>query len=302
MKADFASYDVEHFIVPLEREGIPNVPSVTLSRYSRDWNSPPLHRHRGQLELCFCQRGALGFRCNGRGYRLLPNNIFVSQPSDLHHLFTNCKGMVAYWILFRYPRAGETVLGLPERDSRALVSALRGIRNHAFAADPEIRTLFPRLFSFLRNEPAGPLRTLTVRSIVLRILVLTAESAKNRPTISAFAKISRLAELLKRNPTKRYRLAELAAQANLSEGRFTALFREITGLPPHAYMNDCRLKEVGRRLLAGDEPISMLAGEFGFASARHLATQFRSVFGKTPTAFRARQRAPGYCLRVVPGS
>ena len=286
MKADFESYNTEHLTVPLERAGIPNVPAVTLSRYSRDWISPPLHRHRGLLELCFCRRGALGFRCNGRAYRLLPNNIFVSQPSDLHHLYTNCKGMVAYWLFFRYPRAGETVLGLPAGESRALVAALRGIRNRTFAADPEFRTLFPRLFAVLRNEPAGPLRTLTVRTIVQRLLVLTAESSKNRPTISAFAKISHLAALLRQNPARRFSLAELAAQANLSEGRFTALFREITGLPPHAYMNDCRLKEVHRRLRVGNEPISALAAEFGFASARHLATQFRSVFGKTPTACR----------------
>ena len=82
-------------------------------------------------------------------------------------------------------------------------------------------------------------------------------------------------------------MEELARGAALSESRFSFLFKESTGLPPNAFMASCRMEETKRRLRETRDPIAMIAREMGFASSRHLATQFKQFCGVTPRQFRS---------------
>jgi AraC-like DNA-binding protein len=51
-------------------------------------------------------------------------------------------------------------------------------------------------------------------------------------------------------------------------------------------MASCRIAEVKRRLGATRDPIAKIARDLGFASPRHLTTQFRQFCGITPNSFR----------------
>lgn len=273
-----------------ERDGVTGIPAMSRGSYSTNWHALPLHTHQGCIELCLCTRGSLVFECNGEQHTLLPDNVFLTQPDDLHHLVTNHKGMRMYWLFFRYPRKGERVLGLSAAETAALVRELRRLTAHVFAVPNAMRLLFQDYFTCHASLPKGSFRALTLRTIALRILLVAIESSQNNPSVKTLAKISRIAETIRKRPSHRFSVAELARRAKLSGSHFTSLFRHVIGLPPYAYLAHCRLDEAKRLLQETDTPVGEIARALGFASPQHLAAQFRKTYGLTAREWRREMR------------
>ena len=276
----------EQVLLSPEGDGITGVPAISHGFYSTNWQALPEHEH-DTIELCYCSRGSLVFECEGRTHTLLPNNVFLTQPGDRHHLITNHKGMRMYWLFFRYPRKGATVLGLTSAETAELVRRLRTIRPHVFAVNPAVRELFRDVFRTSAELRKGPYRTLLLKTQILRILTSVIASSDNKPTLKALAKITHIAEIIRKRPGHRFKLSELAAHAGLSESHFTKTFRQVTGEPPYAYLMSCRMETAKELLAATATPISEVAARLGFSSPQHLAMQFHKTFGLTASAFRA---------------
>jgi AraC-like DNA-binding protein len=66
-------------------------------------------------------------------------------------------------------------------------------------------------------------------------------------------------------------------------------FRAETGLPPHAYLNQLRVR-LARRLLDDGLAPAVVAAEAGFADQAHLTRHFKRVVGVPPGAYQ-RERA-----------
>ena len=273
-----------------EKDGIDGIPAISHGLYTTNWQAMPEHVHEGCIELCFCSRGSLVFECEGKEYTLMPDNVFLTQPGDRHHLTTNHKGMRMYWLFFRYPRKGGRVLGLSARETAELVRRLRAIDAHDFAVDHGMRQMFRDVFKSYEELPRGAYRTLVLRNLILRILLTTIQSAGNRPSLKTLAKISDIAKMISCRPSHRFSIGEMAAHAKMSESYFTALFRSVVGLPPYAYLSKCRLDAARMKLLETRESVAAIARELGYASPQHLASQFRKTYGVTPTELRAVRR------------
>ena len=283
-RADITS---EQLMLSPERDGISGVPAISHGFYTTNWQALPEHVHE-TIELCFCSRGSLVFECEGETHTLLPNNVFLTQPGDRHHLITNHKGMRMYWLFFRYPRKGASVLGLTSAETAELVRRLRAIRPHVFAVDPSVRQLFRDIFKASAAKMERPYRTLLLKTLILRILTTVIDSSGNSPTLKALAKISRISEAIRRRPCHRFTIKELAQHAKMSESHFTAMFRQVVGLPPYAYLADCRLRAAKDRLSTTDDTIHDIAKQFGYSSSQHFATQFRKAYGITANEWRKR--------------
>ena len=281
-KADISS---EQLRLSPELDGISGISAVSHGFYRTNWEALPEHTH-DSIELCFCSRGSLVFECEARTYTLLPNNVFLTQPGDRHHLVTNHKGMRMYWLFFKYPMKGRTVLGLSSAETAALVKRLRAIDAHPFAVDPSMRQLFRDIFRAYETLDKGPYRTLVLRTLLLKILLEVINSSENQPTLKALAKISNIAKIIKKRPAHRFNIDEMAAHAKLSTSRFTALFRQVIGLPPYAYLTTCRLEKAKELLATSKKPIGKIARELGFSSSQHLATQFRKTYGLAAREWR----------------
>ncbi len=92
-------------------------------------------------------------------------------------------------------------------------------------------------------------------------------------------------------PARNIGLDELAAVAGIGKFRLIRIFREQTGLPPHALQIAHRVR-TARRLLEVGTPISEAAAATGFADQSHLHRQFQRSLGLTPGEYRKRFRAP----------
>lgn len=89
-------------------------------------------------------------------------------------------------------------------------------------------------------------------------------------------------------------LAALAQVAGLSRFHLIRAFRRATGLTPHAWLTDRRIR-AARPLLAAGLPPSEVAQACGFADQSHLTRAFKARVGVTPGQFRAggRERSAG---------
>ena len=79
-------------------------------------------------------------------------------------------------------------------------------------------------------------------------------------------------------------LDELATAAGIGKFRLIRLFRERTGLPPHALQLAHRIRRA-RRLLESGESIAATAAATGFADQSHLHRHFTRSLGLTPGAY-----------------
>ena len=109
-------------------------------------------------------------------------------------------------------------------------------------------------------------------------------------------RLRRAIELMHDRCAEELSLKELAASVFLSEYYFAHLFKEITGLSPHAYLANVRLERARALLIETDTPITDIAAEVGYRSPSHFAHAFREVVGTSPRAFR------GAAKRAVKGS
>ncbi len=104
------------------------------------------------------------------------------------------------------------------------------------------------------------------------------------------ATVSAVCELLHERLVDPPSLAELAAMTGLSQFAVLRAFRAKTGLPPHAYLNQVRVRQARTLLDQGVAPADV-AMTTGFADQAHLTRHFKRVVGVPPRAYQ-RERLP----------
>ena len=86
-------------------------------------------------------------------------------------------------------------------------------------------------------------------------------------------------------------VADLCALVKRSEAHFSRSFRLTFGYPPHAFVIRRRVELAAKGMLHTDKTLSQIALENGFVDQAHLCKQFRSLTGKTPSAWRRTQKS-----------
>ena len=105
------------------------------------------------------------------------------------------------------------------------------------------------------------------------------------------AAVSTVSDLLHERLVDPPSLAELAMMTGLSQFALLRAFRAQTGLPPHAYLNQLRVRRA-RLLLDGGQPPADVAAHVGFADQAHLTRHFKRVVGVPPAAYQRERLQP----------
>lgn len=84
----------------------------------------------------------------------------------------------------------------------------------------------------------------------------------------------------------RITLDALARAVHSSPFHLARVFRARSGVPIHRYQNRLRLRASLERLADGQENLTELALDLGYASHSHFTDAFRREFGTSPSAFR----------------
>lgn len=80
-------------------------------------------------------------------------------------------------------------------------------------------------------------------------------------------------------------LEQLAHLTNLNPSYLVRVFHKSTGLPPHAYQTQVRIRHA-KELLLQVKSISDVALAVGFADQSHLTRHFKRYVGTTPGQYR----------------
>ncbi len=99
-------------------------------------------------------------------------------------------------------------------------------------------------------------------------------------------------EWIEANLASSIRLADLAAQTDLSEFHFHRMFRTSRGTSPHKWVLMRRL-EAAKRQLAGCDSLPSIATNCGFSCQSHFTRLFKADIGTTPAKYRVAMRSDG---------
>ncbi|MGO8959707.1 MAG: helix-turn-helix domain-containing protein, partial [Streptosporangiaceae bacterium] len=167
------------------------------------------------------------------------------------------------------PRFPETVL-YDDRSAALLRSAHRAAEHGDRLASSSLLTT--ALAGLLRAHAANGHATAPEA---------TRATAPRRAPFAVGAVCELLHERLAEPPS----LSELAATTGLSQFALLRAFRTQTGLPPHAYLNQLRVRRARALLDDGLAP-SEVAALTGFADQAHLTRHFKRVVGVPPGAYQ----------------
>lgn len=108
--------------------------------------------------------------------------------------------------------------------------------------------------------------------------------------------VSRLARVLgdvENAPGHAWTAADMAARGAMSVSRLHELFRSELDTTPRAWLAALRLRRASERLAQGNDAISRIATDAGFADQSTLTRAMRDAMGITPAAYRKRHRESG---------
>jgi AraC family transcriptional regulator len=102
-------------------------------------------------------------------------------------------------------------------------------------------------------------------------------------------RVDAVRQLLYRHHTDEHNLAKLARSVGMSSFHFARIFRELVGMPPHAYLCRIRLRYAARSLREGAS-VTEACFASGFQNLSHFSRQFQRHFGLKPSTYTSQLR------------
>ena len=158
-------------------------------------------------------------------------------------------------------------------------------RGQSLRIDPRTQALVALLKHSLRN---GSIEPLEAESLALTLVCRSLGPRTTRQTGATHARqrlVDRAKVLLAGDLTRRWSLAEIAAEIGGSAVYLTQAFQQVEGVPLYRYHLRLRLARA-LDLVAKCEDMSALALDLGFSSHSHFAAAFKQTYGRSPSAFR----------------
>jgi AraC family transcriptional regulator of arabinose operon len=104
------------------------------------------------------------------------------------------------------------------------------------------------------------------------------------------ARIQTAIQLMQGNKHRNLPIRDLATLVNLSPSRFMHLFKAETSLTPKRYFRNLKMKEAETLLQNSFLSVKQITSLAGFNDRSHFSRDFKNVFGRNPSDFRARYK------------
>ncbi|MCB0209400.1 MAG: AraC family transcriptional regulator [Anaerolineae bacterium] len=235
------------------------------------------HVHNGYA-IGIIERGAEIFYYRGATHVAPAGSIVVVNPDEVHtgQAVATEEGW-SYRML--YP---ETEL--VQKAAKSIFEHWQGTPNFTNPViwDEALVPFIRRLHITLEQSASALERETAFVSTLAQLIVRHAKGwAEPRHLIGSTRAIKWTREYIEAHFDENIALEQLADIANLSPYHFTRTFKQVIGLPPHAYLNHIRV-ERAKALLSKGLSIAQIAAETGFVDQSHLTRRFKRVVGVTP--------------------
>ncbi len=149
------------------------------------------------------------------------------------------------------------------------------------ASDLRTRRLFERAHAAAQRRSSR----LAFETALLELLVAALRLKAHAP-LQACANVRRARDAINDSPATAWTLADLASLSAMSRFELVRAFAKETGITPHAYLVQRRVR-LARSLIASGEALIDASIMAGFADQSHMTRAFVRQYGFTPGAFAA---------------
>ncbi|MEB5929210.1 helix-turn-helix domain-containing protein [Acinetobacter schindleri] len=101
-------------------------------------------------------------------------------------------------------------------------------------------------------------------------------------------RLNKLKNFIHENLHKDLSIADLAREANLSEFYFSRMFKQSTGMTPHAFITKKKVDRACELLKMGHLSVNEISAALGFKNQTHFSMLFKRVLGMSPREFKNR--------------
>lgn len=164
-----------------------------------------------------------------------------------------------------------------------------GFRRQHLRIDPRAQALVALLRHSLQN---GTIEPLEAESLSLTLASRSLGPRTSHAPGATFARrrlADRVKVLLASDLSRRWTLADIAAEMRGSAVYLTQVFQQVEGLPLYRYHLRLRLARA-LDLIAQHDDLSALALNLGFSSHSHFTAAFKQAYGRSPSAFKQSTR------------
>jgi AraC-like DNA-binding protein len=151
--------------------------------------------------------------------------------------------------------------------------------------DPCAQALVALLRHSLHRRIAEPLEAESLALTLVRRSLGPRRQPKREPTLGRQRLVDRAKLVLASDLSKRWTLADIAAEVGGSPVYLTQVFQQVEGVPLYRYQLGLRLARA-LDLLAHYDNLSELSLELGFSSHSHFSAAFQRTYGRSPSDFR----------------
>lgn len=171
-------------------------------------------------------------------------------------------------------------------------SAILTPKNMAITA--EMNSILNEIVNCKRK---GVLKCLFLEAKILKLLMLQLEQFEIAQSSDKFEhvkdydveKIHIAKNILEQNISAPISLIELAHQAGINDFKLKKGFKEIYGNTVFGYLNELRMNEAKKLLLASDKSITEISQYCGYRFVQNFTKVFKKKFGVTPKNFKIAQ-------------
>ena len=235
----------------------------------------PRHTHRS-LCIGLVEQGKRIFLCRGEEHTAMPGQIFVIPP----HVAHTCRSGDAphtYRLLMVYPEVLSAIMPAFSKEKHSPSFFKRLLLDDT--------PLFESLLCLHRLLDSGEslfYKQSSLLSLVGAILAQCVDTAAPPPTCANHQEtIMRVKAFMDDHYADDFSLADLAGRAHLSPYHFLRVFTACTGIPPHLYQQQVRIRQAKIKLIQGSSLLET-AVETGFGDQSHFSNVFKKMVGITP--------------------
>ena len=236
------------------------------------------HSHSG-YSIGIIESGVGGNYYQGNTYLAPPKSIVLMNPEEAHTGYSAEELPLSYRMLY------------PSIDLVRQIASEAKITGTPCFKNAVVQNKFiARKILYLHEVLEKSSNQLKRESLLIEVFLAILSNYADIKTTSIRSNkehraIGLVREYLQDNFSSNVSLEQLVKITNLHPSYLIRIFRQSVGMPPHAYLNQIRMRKAKEFLHKG-MPITDTAITVGMSDQSHLTRQFKRIYGITPGNYR----------------